>query len=313
MYLHLTDILLTIARYQFMKASTILIFLQVLIVQTLIAQSKDQVVQKIRDRYYRINGASIKLDRKDVGKVKYYFEQDLLSIAKVERSEGRYEYYYHQNYGEYHPYFVYFEPKSDDVKPLRAYYDDRAELVLYKEGDEELKFGYFEENPTRFLKQDAYNALNYYSNSNLPEKLRTDPRVSSIWNLIKEKEASIVTTDTVNYYPHEDGGSGAVLNFLDQHDKVIKKSAYEGGEHGGSILTEYFSDDELLYSIHEHESWVGFYSHIRIHAKFYENGIFFREDIFDTEGHGKVFEYSSRDYHLKWFEVENVIPRITYR
>lgn len=276
-----------------------------------LAQNREEVIQKIRDRYYRINGGSVKLVKRSLDGTDYYLENDKLSIAKKEVQDGRYEYYFDSENGEYYPYFIYFEPKNASAPQLRAYYNDDTELILFKEGEIDTVYNLYGNYPYKYLKQDAYNALNLFFNDKVLSKQPNDIRVSSILRQVKEINESIVSTDTVHFYS-ADEGHGGKLQYLNENQIPVKISTFNGGEHGGIILNEYYSNGQLIYSIDENESWVGFYSRITILVKFYEDATPFREDYFDRESPGAVFSKSNDEYYLEYFELDNVIPRIMY-
>ncbi len=75
--------------------------------QVAFAQTIEEAVQKVRDRYYRINGAGVSLNKQSFEDVTCYFEGERIAIVKVLQPEGRYEYYYDDRSG-YFPYFIYF-------------------------------------------------------------------------------------------------------------------------------------------------------------------------------------------------------------
>ncbi|MDN5215791.1 hypothetical protein QQ020_27180 [Fulvivirgaceae bacterium BMA12] len=276
-----------------------------------LAQNTEEVIQKIRDRYYRINGGSVKLVKQSIQGTDYYLENDKLSIAKKKAQNGRYEYYFDHQNGDYYPYFIYFEPNSTSSSQLRAYYDDNAELVLFKEADIDTTYGQFDNYPFKYLKQDAYNAINLFFNTSIISKYPNDTRVDRILAEVKKINESIISADTIDFYD-EGEGSGGKFQYLNEKQMPVKISTFDGGEHGGGILNEYFSNGQLIYSTDEYESWVGFYSRVTVTVKFYERNEPFREDYFDREAPGEVFSKSNDEYFLEWFKVDNVIPSIVY-
>ncbi|MEM1137082.1 MAG: hypothetical protein AAGI07_14690, partial [Bacteroidota bacterium] len=255
----------------------------------LIAQTTEEVIQSIRDRYYRINGASVNLTKVSLQGTDYYLENDKLSIAKEKIQSGKYEYYYDSQNGDYHPYFIYFEPTDPSTAQLRAYYNDNTELVLFKEGEVATTYGLYENYPYKYLKQDAYNAVNLYFNTQVLSDYPNDGRKDSILVEVARINESIVKTDTIDFY-EEDGGSGGTFRYLNEKQISVKVSIFEGGEHFGSIKNEYYSKGQLIYAIHEQESWVGFFSRITVTVKFHEKGKPFREEYFDREAPEKFIQ-----------------------
>lgn len=276
-------------------------------------QTTEDVIQKIRDRYYRINGKGVTLVKQSFQMTNYYLENDKLSIAKKVIDNGKYEYYFNYRNGEYNTYFIYFEPNTNSLPQLRAYYNDNNELVLFKEGDKVKTYEQGVINPYYYLKQDACNAINTYTNKLELTRHLNDRRNIEILAEVKNINTTIVQVDTVDYYKHEDGGSGGEFHFFDEKRNLIKISQFDGGEHGGGITNKYFVDDNLIYTTEEKEAWAGVYSSMRANVIFYEKGVPFREDLLDRKGTGKLFTQSNDKYLLEWLEFENVVPKISYK
>ena len=121
--------------------ATKLTFFLFMIALNIYAQSKEEVVQSVRDRYYRINGGDVTLTKISLKGVDYFWADSKFAIAKKDTVGGRFEYYYDTYSDEYFPYFIYFESDDKSKKPdIRAYYDEEGELVVYKENLEEITF-----------------------------------------------------------------------------------------------------------------------------------------------------------------------------
>ena len=286
----------------------------ILLVSAFLFGQNESVIHSIRDRYYRINGEAVKLEKVTIEDTDYYFENKKLSIAKKESNEGRYEYYYDFMKDKYQPYFIYFEPKNNELPQLRAYYDDNANLVLLKENSKEYAPISFDNYyPHKFLKQDSYNALNVYFNHFTLSQNPNSGIVNTIFKEVKKITESIVKTDTIEYKVVEDGTSGK-LKFLDENGNTVKVKSFFGGEHGSFNDIKYYSNGQLIYSTGESAGWVGSYTSIGATIKFYQKDKLFRIEEFDRESTGKAFNRSNNNYFLDWpsEQLENCIPLITY-
>ena len=212
----------------------------IILIQPILCYGQDnEDIQRIRDRYYRITGSSVELEKLSLDETDYYFEINKLSIVKRNSKQGKYEYYFDFTNDSYYPYFIYFEPTDKSELPLRAYYNEDAELILLKEGSNEKTFGQFEQNPFRYLKQDAYNSINLLFNHFVLTQNPMDDRANKILSKVKLINESIVVIDTVEFN-EDDGGTSGKLRYLDKNQNKIKTSSFSWGEHGS------FSDNDYL-------------------------------------------------------------------
>lgn len=290
-----------------------LIYLIMLVQHILCYGQEKNDIQSIRDRYYRITASSVKLEKLSLDKTEFYFEKKKLSIVKKDSDQGKYEYYFDFADEAYHPYFIYFEPTDKSENQLRAYYNEKTELILLKEGNEEKTFDLYGQNPFRYLKQDAYNSINLLFNHFVLTQNPNDERINKILSKVEIINESIVAIDTIEFNKDDSGVFGK-LRYLDRNQTKIKTSSFSWGEHFSHTDNDYFFDRKLIYRTSESESWLGFWSSISSTISFYENNKVFRTDKFIRESTGRAFIRSNDNYFLEWANkhIENCVPLITY-
>ncbi|AZQ64707.1 hypothetical protein EI427_21015 [Flammeovirga pectinis] len=297
---------------------TILIFFTLFFIPYLTFSQNDETIKNIRNRYYRITSKDVVLHKVSYEETDYYLEGNQLSISKAHTYEGLYEYYYNYKEGNYHPYFVFFNPKDKSTPQLRAYFNDAADIILLKEGDKEKSFSRIDDNPYKYLKQDAYNALNQFLNIAILAMHPDQKEVEEIFKQIQIIEYSIASFDTIKHQMGEHD-SNYKIEYYDENDKKIKSAICYSSEHYGDTKIKYFLNSKLIYSISDSESWVGHLSVVGLHASFYPKnrsytkGKPFRTDFFKFEAEGRAFIKSNEKYLANWDNFDNVIPRIEYQ
>ncbi|MBB6460515.1 hypothetical protein [Flammeovirga kamogawensis] len=296
---------------------TILIFFTLFFIPYLTFSQNDETIKNIRNRYYRITSKDVILNKVSYEETDYYLEGNQLSVSKVHTYEGLYEYYYHYKKGEYHPYFIFFNPKDKSTPQLRAYYNDTADIILLKEGDTEKCINNLGDNPYKYLKQDAYNAINQFFNITVLAMHPDQKEIKNVFEKVKMLESSIVSYDTISNQMGEYDSSYEIAYF-DENKKKVKSSSAYSSEHYGGVQKEYFYKGNIIYSVSDEVTWIGQLFRAKVYATFYtegrsfSNGKPFRTDFFECEWQGRVFTQANEKYLADWNMFNNVIPRIEY-
>lgn len=295
-----------------LKSTLLVVILSLLNLNTYAQSSQEEVVKKVRQRYYRINGGEVVLEKTKLDIVDYYLEGNQLAIAKENTHEGRYEYYYDfYEDGNYRPYFIFFESKDKQKNPdLRAYYDDDGRMVLYKEGAEEKDTAYQDGNYA-YLYLQGMNKINNLFNYMELIKHPFNKRVSYIVEKVQEIREKQLTKTEENIL-EEGGGESGSASYVDNQGRVLKKNKYLGSEHAGYQYWEYYDKGNKIFSIREEEEWVGKYSRVVITVLYYgEKGSVFRKDTYDSYGYPLVRVNNA--YLGFGFDLRHVSPRIEYK
>lgn len=272
------------------------------------AQSKEEVVQSVRDRYYRINGGDVALTKISLKGVDYFWADSKFAIAKKDTVGGRFEYYYDTYSDEYFPYFIYFESNDKSKKPdIRAYYGEEGELVVYKENLEEKSVIHFD-HYYYYLLLDAKNIVNTMLNTYELAKCPQDERVAKVLQEVDNLVASVTQIDTLEY--QEDGGAGGTFVYKNAKGEVVKKEEFWGGEHGSDINTKYYQKGVIIYDTQENESWVGSYTYIHTDITYYNEGKPFREDTYRS--YGVSTGYEENEESGLFYSTDGMIPKIKY-
>lgn len=274
----------------------------------LTGQSRDDIIKKIRDRYYRINGQNISLDKFSYQGTDYYLENNKLSIVKKELDTGRIEYYYDINQNKYYPYFIYFESFDEEKPDIRAYYDFRS-LIMLKEDQKEKEISPFD-NKYSYLELGAFNSINSFFNITELAKYPNDSRIDTILEIVGKLNASIFKTDTIKYNS-DDNGEDGIFVFLDKQNIKLLINEFSVAEHDGEYNKEYYYKNQLIYTTSEFESWVGHMSWVTVTICYFERGEVFRKDQYNS--HGTIMIGGNDTKHFLYFNnLDNVVPRIQY-
>lgn len=265
------------------------------------AQTKEEVVQSIRDRYYRITGGKVDLENYSVGKYQVSAEAGNVAIVKEPVDDGVFEYYYDTKSGL--AYFIYFASKNNKLKPdLRGYYGDNGQMVWFKENTDELEIGYYE-IPYKNLFLQAMNAYHMVENRDLP----TYPQSLSIDEYIKSVDAMPKKTDTLNYISETDEGYYEEwdLAFRNKNNEKVMTKRGAGGEHGSNATTIYFRDGQKVCEITKSNGWIGSYDNTEILISYFKDGKLFREEQYKSYGESILDPKSPYG-----FNREAVVPEI---
>ena len=292
----------------------ICIVIGLLVSQYSLAQSVDEAVQKVRDRYYRINGAGVSLSRQDIEEATYYFEEGRIAIVKVPTSEGRYEFYYdYDDRSGYYPYFIYFESKDKSRRPdLRLYYQDKMQLAMYKENQDEIPLDmYSRPEMANELLLKSMNYLHAYRNNSISLRSAYEARMKGVKQQVASLNSHIVKIDTIsdNSYEDEGGGYDGEIHYLNAAGEVVKKYVYGGGEHGGEHNITYFDRKHTVYQLEQKSLWAPMLLSVNASETFYEAGQAFIAKNYETYGASSVkyLEESNGDF---LYDFEEVTPAI---
>ena len=285
----------------------------ILIAQATFAQTAEEAVQKVRDRYYRINGAGVSLTRQNFEDAAYYFEGEQIAIVKVTQSEGRYEYYYdYDDRSGYFPYFIYFESKDKQHRPdLRLYYRDKMQLVLYKENQEEVALDMYSrpEMAGELLLQ-SMNYLHAYQNARIPQQQSYASLMADTRQRAARLRTQTVRTDTIsdNSYEDEGGGYDGEVHYFDAAGKLVRKELYYGGGHGGERQNHYYEEEKLIYSAEEKDLWAPMLLTVQARETFYKDGEAIVERSYESHGAASVHreENARGDFQ---YNYEPVVPK----
>lgn len=289
---------------------TRLILISVFLMPSIVhSQSKEEIIKKVRDRYYRINNGNVELLKIEYDNSDYYLDNSRISVIKHKTGTGRYEYYFDTKSSKYYPYFIYFESADKNSKPdLRAYYDDRSDLILLKINQDELKFNPFNHH-YYYLELDAYNKLNKLLNFFELANYQDDARTIQVLNQSNEIKKSITQVDTVQNI-NQDSGDLIELTFKNSRGNIVKTQLTDAAEHHGETKHEYFKHGKLVLRIEESESWVGNYTGASIVITYFEDGKAFRSDTYLS--HGEHPGYNNNvDGDLE-YSIEKMVPRVRY-
>ena len=274
------------------------------------AQSKEKVIEEVRQRYYRINGANVTLTKTTIDATDYWLENNHVVIAKQRVANGTFEYYYDVHDGEYYPYFIYFASEDPNKNPdIRAYYGEDSRLVSYKENQQELEVIDFN-HYYYYLALDAANTINKWLNEVESVDALQEEQSRSVLKKIEQLKKSIVQVDTLEADEYDDDGGSVVLNYRDVAGRIVKHSSSVYGEHGSQSEIVYYDDKGLVLSIEEDEGWVGSYTSVSVQLTYYENEQAFRIDTYKSHGvHPGTQEDDSSDLV---FSLESMVPRVKY-
>jgi len=271
-----------------------------------LAQDKEEVIQHIRDRYYRINGGGLDLEQYQVGELKVTEENDQIVIIKEPTADGVFEYYFDGAFKSKRPYFVYFASKDKNYKPdLRLYLSSKLEIVWYKENQEEIDLGFYEGPYELILKAvNAFNTVKYRNKGR-------SAKAKSILTYIDSVDKMRKVRDTLNYesYPNEGNFSRWHFSYTTAGGKKVMEEKGQGGEHGSSQEITYFKDDQKILTISEGSVWLGFFDASSVNVTFYENGNPFRAEDYNSYGEN-VSTYSSNSTKPTWFDRSKMVPEV---
>jgi hypothetical protein len=278
------------------------------------AQTVEEAVQKVRDRYYRINGAGVSLTKQNFEDAIYYFEGERIAIVKVPQPEGRYEYYYdYDDRQGYFPYFIYFESKDKQARPdLRLYYRDMMQLVLYKENQQEIALDMY--NRPEMAGELLLHSMNYlhaYQNARIPQRQAYEAKMAEIRQRVKQRKAEIVRADTIsdNHYEDEGGGYDGEIHYYDSDGQLVRKQVYYGGEHGSEQEHHYYDGGQLIYSTKEKDLWAPMLLSVQAREVFYKQGKASLSRTYESYGASSVHreENPKGDFHYNYAEV---VPKL---
>ncbi|GAA5030907.1 hypothetical protein GCM10011506_21840 [Marivirga lumbricoides] len=244
------------------------------------SQTKDEVVQSVRDRYYRITGGKVDLKTYSVSPYNVSEENGNVVIIKEEVSDGRFEYYFDAN--KKLPYFIYFASKNNKVNPdLRGYYNDEGKMVWFKENNEEPEISFYQ-IPHKDLYLRTMNAYHTVENRDLP----ANPQSKAIDEYIISVAAMEKTTDTIAYVSESDEGYYEEwdLAFRNKENEKVMTQSGAGGEHGSNETTVYFRDAQKVCEITKSTGWMGSYADIEILISYFKEGKLFREEKYKSYG-----------------------------
>jgi len=285
-----------------------------LLTQVAFAQTVEESVQKVRDRYYRINGAGVSLTKQNFEDATYYFEDERIAIVKVPHAEGRYEYYYdYDDRSGYFPYFIYFASKNASQRPdLRLYYRDKMQLVLYKENQEEIALDMYNrpEMAGELLLQ-SMNYLHAYQNARIPRQQSYKSLMADIRQRITRLRPQIVRTDTIsdNSYEEEGGGYDGEVHYYNASNELIRKQVYYGGGHGGEQQNYYYEDGQLIYSAEEKDLWAPMLLSVKALETFYKEGKAIVERSYESHGAASVHREENGEGDFN-YNFELVVPKL---
>lgn len=279
------------------------------------SQSKEEVVQSIRERYYRVNGSNVSLNKMYLDNSEYYFENNKLAIIKVKENEdketGIFEFYFDRNRdGDYYPYFIYFNPDNKElVSEKRLYFNEDNECVLFKENQEEVEFEPWKSTNNKYFIK-SMNSLNILQNICMESMNNREKKISEIDETIKRIEGSIIQKDTIeNVIEEESYYSHFVIQFKDKDGEVVKKQENSGSDHELSEKFTYFDKWGKIYTIEK--SIVTFQnSRFRTEINYY----FIRNKIKSIE-YDSYGVFISKEYNDKmgWvFDFKDFVPKISY-
>lgn len=285
-----------------------------LLTQAAFAQTVEEAVQKVRDRYYRINGAGVSLTKQNFEDATYYFEGERIAIVKVTQAEGRYEYYYdYDDRSGYFPYFIYFASKNTNQRPdLRLYYRDKMQLVLYKENQEEIALDMYNrpEMAGELLLQ-SMNYLHAYQNARIPRQQSYESFMADIRQRVARLRTQTVRTDTIsdNSYEDEGGGYDGEVHYFNVTGNLVRKEVYYGGGHGGGQQNHYYEEGQLIYSAEEKDLWAPMLLSAKALETFYREGEAILEHSYESHGAASVQREENAPGSFN-YNFESVVPKL---
>ena len=278
-------------------------------------QGHQEVIESIRERYYRVNSDTVSLIHLEIDDFAFYLDGERLVVIKWNMEEGGFEYYYDRHEGGYIPYFIYFEArKSSELPDLRAYYNKKGDVVRYMEGT-----GEKDTDPYRgrfsYLFLDAKNALHRFFNTFEHARYPDDSRVINIQQEVRILREERTTIDTLSseYIPDEGHFAAEDLVYKNSEGQPTMRWSYQGGEHGSISTITFEKKGKILCKIHAKTTAVGWISDTYETITYYENSQPFRTDTYRSYGtdiHHKddVFDLS---YSTK-YGTNQVVPIIRY-
>lgn len=230
-----------------------------IIIQTLIllsflpafSQTENKEIQRIRDRYYRINGASVSLDIFKFDNIKFYLENNELVKIKLSEDLETYEFYYDKDrYGDYYPYFSYLNPKSGSPE-IRAYYNQEIDLLLYKIDEDEISLtGYRRPDEEILLK--SINSLNRFLNICSANLNKRDSEIERYEKELKRlEEVQIARVDTIKNEIHTEGTYDAhyLVRYKDKAGRIIKEKEENITDHVWEQSTTFHNENGKFYTL----------------------------------------------------------------
>ncbi|MBK6267315.1 hypothetical protein JKA74_19895 [Marivirga sp. S37H4] len=287
---------------------TVTFLLSLVIGHSVFSQDKEneEVIQSVRDRYYRINGGDVDLETFTVDKYKVSAENGKVAIIKEEVEDGRFEYYFDADKNV--PYFIFFASKNDKVKPdLRAYLDSRGEFVWYKENEQEIELENYR-GPYHLIlgAVNAYNTIMYHREFN-------DPKADSILDYVEKVHDMVLVKNTVDYQsdPNEGNYSEWDIAYHKFRGRTVLTQKGQGGEHGSSQEIAYFREGEKILTIVESSSWIGFQDNVSVTLEYFDGDAVYRKEIYRSYGENVSKSKDKKEFDLSWFDRGRMVPEIT--
>lgn len=270
------------------------------------AQTNEKVIQSIRDRYYRINGGEVTLEKYSYEELQISEENNKVVIIKEPTADGTFEYYFDGNFKSHIPYFIYFNTNQPSYKPyLRAYLDESGQMVWMKKNEEEVELGMYS-NPYHYLILKGVNAYRRLQNRHV----KIDPQVAQIKSYVESVHNMTKRIDTVEYKLVEEEGYYQEwdFNYYLGNNQLVMNRKGNSGEHGSAQYIYYYKNGELVCAYSEDSMWVGSYDNITIDITYYFEGKAYRQDRYKSYGAG--IESVKDENNPAWFDYSKLYPEI---